>query len=454
MKSIKNIEGPIIKTELPGPKARELLKIKEEYVPRGVHNSVDNFVKRGKGVVVEDFDGNIFFDFVGGVGALNIGYSNPEVVEAVKDQVEKFFHTCNGVILSEPFVQLARKLSEITPGDFKKKTVFLNSGAEAVESSIKIAKKYTKKTDIICFEGGFHGRTNLCMALTSKVKPYSFGFGPFTPGVHKIPFANCYRCAYGLERETCNLRCAERLEEIFVSVVSSENIAAVILEPIQGEGGFIVPPNEFVTKIKEICEKNNILLIADEVQTGFCRTGKMFASEYWDVTPDIITTAKSLAGGIPLSGVTGRKEIMDATGVAELGSTFGGNPLACVAALKVIEIMQRDNFAVKAMKIGEIAYSRFSDIQKKYSIIGDVRGRGAMWAIELVKDRKTKEPATEKTKEIIKEVYKKGLILFSAGLYSNCIRLLVPLVITEEQLNVGFNIIEEAIQNVNDQNKR
>jgi len=448
MKNINDIKIPKMKTEIPGPKSKVLLQLKEKYVPKGVFNTVPTFIKRGEGAVIEDIDGNILLDFAGGIGVLNIGYSHLEVVEVVKEQAEKFFHSSINVILYESYIRLAKKLCEITPGNFKKKTMFVNSGAEAVENAIKIARKYTKKTDIICFEGAFHGRTLLAMTLTSKVKPYSFGFGPFAPGIHKIPFAYCYRCSYGLKRSSCNLRCAGRLNEIFDSVVCAENIAAVILEPIQGESGFIVPPDEFVTKLKEICKKNNILLIADEIQTGFCRTGKMFASEYWEAVPDIITTAKSIAGGLPLSAVTAREEIIEASRIGEIGGTFCGNPLACAAGLKVIEIMERDNFARKAQRIGEIIQSRFNTMKEKYSIIGDVRGRGAMMAFELIKDRKSKVPAKEETKAIIKEAYRNGLVLLSAGIYGNVIRILVPLVITEEQLNIGLNIIENAIKKI------
>ena len=448
MKNIREIKKPEIKTEIPGPKSKELLKIKEKYVPQGVFNTVPTFIKRGEGAVIEDVDGNILLDFAGGIGVLNIGYSHPEVVEIVKDQAEKFFHSSINVVLYESYIQLAKKLCEITPGNFEKKAMFVNSGAEAVENAIKIARRYTKKTDIICFEGAFHGRTLMTMTLTSKVKPYSFGFGPFAPGIHKIPFAHCYRCSYGLERSSCNLRCAERLNEIFSSVVSAEDVAAVILEPIQGEGGFILPPKEFVNKLKEICEKNNILLIADEIQTGFCRTGKMFASEYWETVPDIITTAKSIAGGLPLSAVTAREEIIEASQIGGIGGTFCGNPLACAAGLKVIEIMERDNFAEKAQKIGEIVRARFNAMKEKYSIIGDVRGKGAMIAFELVKDRKNKVPAKEEAKAIIKKAYENGLVLLSGGLYSNVIRILVPLVVTEEQLNAGLDIIEKAVEKI------
>jgi len=448
LNKLKDMKGPKIKTEIPGPKAKELLEIRNQYIPHGVYYTIPTFIKKGEGAVVEDIDGNIFLDFAAGIAVLNIGYSHPEVVKAVKKQADKFFHSSINVILYESYIQLAKKLCEITPGDFPKMTLFVNSGAEAVENAIKIARKYTRKTDIICFEGAFHGRTLLTMSLTSKVKPYSFGFGPFAPGIHKIPYANCYRCAYGLERETCNLRCAERLEEIFISVVDPENVAAIILEPIQGESGFIIPPNEFITKIKNICDRYNILLIADEIQTGFCRTGKMFACEYWSVIPDIITMAKSLAAGIPLSAVTGRKEIMQSAHAGGIGGTFSGNPLACTAGLKVIEIMKRDNFSYKANQIGEIICKRLEKMKRKYPLIGNVRGRGAMVAFELVKNQKTKIPAKEETNALIQEAYKQGLILLSAGLYSNVVRLLVPLVISEEQLQAGLDIIENSLSKI------
>jgi len=448
MTELKTVKRPVMKTEIPGPVSKKLLELKEKYVPSGVFNTVPTFIRRGEGAVIEDIDGNILLDFAGGISVLNIGYSRPEVVEAVKSQAEKFFHSSINVILYESYVQLAKKLSEIIPGEYEKKTMLVNSGAEAVENAVKIARKYTGKTDIISFEGAFHGRTLLTMSLTSKVKPYKFGFGPFAPGVHKMPFAYCYRCSYGLEKDSCNLRCAERLNEVFNSVVSPEEVAAVILEPIQGEGGFIIPPDGFVERIKQICEDNGILLISDEIQTGFCRTGKMFASEYWGVVPDIITTAKSMAGGMPLSAVTAKSEIMEASQVGGIGGTYCGNPLSCEAALKVIEVMERENFAGKAARIGRICMERLKDMERKYSIIGDIRGRGAMIAVELVKDRVTKEPAKEEVKAIIKEAYSKGLVLLSAGVYGNVIRLMMPLVIADEQLNSGLDIIEDAIKTV------
>ncbi len=439
---------PKVKTTIPGPKAQELLKFKEKYVPNGVSVNAPTFIEKGQGALIEDVDGNTFLDFAGGIGVLNIGYSHPEVLEAVKLQADKFFHSSFNVILYESYIRLAEKMAQITPGNFDKKTLFLNSGAEAVENAIKIARKYTKKTDIICFEGAFHGRTLLGMSLTSKIKPYKFGFGPFASGIHRIPYPYCYRCPYGLEKDSCDLRCAERLDEIFLSVVEPENVAALILEPIQGEGGFIVPPDEFMTRIKEICVKNNILFIVDEIQTGFCRTGKLFATDYLGIEPDIITTAKSLAAGLPLSAVTARAEIIDSSPVGGIGGTYSGNPIACTSALKVIEIMQRDNFAQKSQNIGYICTERFKTMQEKYKLIGNVRGRGAMVAIELVKDRVTKEPAKEETAALIKKACSRGLILLSAGLLGNVVRVLVPLVITEEQLNAGLDIIEDIIKEI------
>jgi len=446
--NISSIERTQIKTAIPGPKSKKLLELKEKVVPRGLFNVVPTIINRASGIVVEDIDGNLLFDFAGGIGVLNIGYSHPEVVEAVKEQAEKFFHSSINVLPYESYIKLAEKLNNITPGNFKKKTMFFNSGAEAVENAVKIARKYTKKVDIIAFEGGYHGRTNLTMALNSRVKPYGFGFGPFPSGIHKIPFANCYRCAYGLKRETCDLRCAERLEEILYSVTTADNVAAVILEPIQGEAGFIVPPDEFIQRVREICNKNNILLIADEVQSGIGRSGKIFASEYWHGVPDIITTAKSLAGGLPLSAVTAREDIFESSQVGGIGGTFCGNPLACVSALKVLEIIERDKLAERANQIGEKAKISFNKLKEKYNLVGDVRGRGAMVAMEFVKDRNTKEPAKEETNKIISTAYQNGLVLMKAGVYDNVIRLLVPLIIKDGQLKEGLKIIEASVAKV------
>ena len=448
VENLRNVKRPLVRTQVPGPEAKKLLELRERYVPKGVFLTVPTFIKRGEGAVFEDVDGNIFIDFAGGIGVLNIGYSHPEVVAVVKHQAEQFFHSSINVVLYESYVQLAKKLSEITPGSFEKKTFFVNSGAEAVENAVKIARRHTKKTDIVCFEGAFHGRTLLTMALTSKVKPYSFGFGPFPPGIHKLPYAYCYRCAYGLVWPGCGLRCAERLNEIFDSVASPDDIAAVIVEPVLGEGGFVVPPDGFIGKIGSICSKHSILLIADEVQTGFYRTGKMFASHYWDAAPDIVTAAKSISGGLPLGAVTARKEIIESSQVGGVGGTYGGNPLSCAAALKVIDIMEREGFGARANEVGRVVLERFKSMAEKYPIIGDVRGRGAMCAIELVKDRAGKAPAADETKELLKTVYAEGLALLNAGLHGNIVRMLAPLVITDDQLSAGLDILERAIERI------
>lgn len=443
---MEKLEMPkIVTSEVPGPKAKDLLSRYRECVPKGVSNVLPTFVKRAEGALFEDVDGNVFLDFGGGIGVLNIGYSHPEIVEAVKEQAEKFFHLMVNNVFYESYFQLAEKLNEIMPGDHPKKTFFVNSGAEAVENAIKIARKYTKRTEIITFTGAFHGRTLLTMTLTSKVKPYKYGFGPFAPGVHRIEFPYCYRCPFGHERETCGLHCASRFEDFFLEEVDPTEVAAVIIEPIQGEGGFILPPDEYVVKLREICDKHGILLIADEIQSGFCRSGKMFAHEYWGVYPDLVTTAKSIAAGLPIAAVTGKVEIMDAPQVGGIGGTFCGNPLSTVAGLKTIEIMKRDNFPNKAMHVGQVIMDRLREMQDKFEMIGDIRGRGAMLAMEIVKDRKSKKPAKEETVAIQKECWQNGLLVLNAGVRGNVLRFLMPLVITDDQLNKGFDILENAV---------
>lgn len=450
---MKALDKPKIITQIPGPKAQELLKLREKNVPAGVSGHVPTFIKRGEGALFEDVDGNVFLDFAGGIGVLNIGYSHPEVVEAVKQQSDKYFHTSINVVSYEQYVRLAEKLNKLIPGNFEKKTMFVNSGAEAVENAVKIARKYTKRTEIIAFAGAFHGRTLLTMTLTSKVKPYKFGFGPFAPGVHRVDFPYVYRCPEGLSGEDITSYYIYKLEKFFQENVAPENIAAIIIEPIQGEGGFILPPDDYVRELRKLCDKYGILLIADEVQSGFCRTGKMFATEYWaemGVYADIVTSAKSIAAGLPLSAVTARSEIIECAQIGGIGGTYCGNPVSTTAALKVIEVMERDNYVDKANRIAEISIKRFYEMKEKYEIIGDVRGRGAMMAIELVKDRITKEPAKKETKQILKECWENGLVILSAGVLGNNIRFLMPLVITEEQLNIGLDILENAIAKVND----
>ena len=421
-----------------------LTALREKHVPKGPFNITPLFVKRADGAVIEDVEGRSYIDFSGGIGVMNVGHSNPRVVEAIKAQADAFTHTCFHVAMYEPYVALAQKLNELTPGNFPKKTFFMSSGAEAVENAVKIARYATKRQAIIAFENAFHGRTYMAMSLTSKVKPYRFGFAPFCPEVYRMPFAYCYRCRFGLRYPECNLRCADYLEEYFIGNVAAESVAAVIAEPIQGEGGFVTPPPEYFQKIKSICERHGILFIMDEIQTGMGRTGKLFASEHFGVEPDIILSAKSLAAGLPLASITGRAEIMESPHVGGLGGTYGGNPLACSAALKVLELLKAD-LLERAERLGESVQRRFMELQKSFSLIGEVRGLGPMVGIELVKDPDTKEPAAGEAKELARRCLEKGLIILSCGNFGNVIRTLMPLVINEEQLDKGFSILSESL---------
>jgi 4-aminobutyrate aminotransferase/(S)-3-amino-2-methylpropionate transaminase len=443
---------PKMVTALPGPNAKELLALRQENVTVGVSYGAPAFIKRGEGAMFEDVDGNIMMDFVGGIGVLNIGYSHPEVVEAVQEQVTKFFHSSINVVQYESYIRLAEKLNSIIPGNFKKKTMFVNSGAEAVENAVKIARKYTKRTEIVVFTGGFHGRTSLTMGMTSTIKPYKLGFGPFTPGIHQAEFPYTYRRPASVSEEEAISYYIEKLKNFFLEKINVEDVAAVVIEPVQGEGGFLPTPIEFVKELRRICDENGIVLVCDEIQSGYCRTGKMFASEYWaenGVYPDIVTSAKSIAAGLPLSAVTGRAEIMDASQAGGIGGTYAGNPISCVAGLKVIEILERDNYAAKSMRIAEISMIRFNEMKEKYKLIGDVRNLGAMMAIEFVTDRVTKEPAKDEVKEIINLCNNNGLIILNCGVRGNTLRFLMPLCITDEQLHAGLDIVENAISKVN-----
>ncbi|SHE92654.1 4-aminobutyrate aminotransferase / (S)-3-amino-2-methylpropionate transaminase [Desulfofundulus australicus DSM 11792] len=434
---------------VPGPKSSSLLKRKSRYVARGISNTTPVFVAEAKGALIKDVDGNEYIDFYGGIGTLNAGHCPEPVVAAIKSQADKLLHSCFMVTMYENYVDLAERLAGLCPvkGE-NKKVMFANSGAEAVENAVKIARFYAKKPGIIAFECAFHGRTLMAMSLTSKVKPYKFGFGPFAPEVYKVPSAYCYRCYYNSTYPGCGLHCLENFTRFFAAEVAPENIAAMIIEPVQGEGGFIVPPPEFLPGLQKICEKHGIILIVDEVQTGFCRTGRMFAVEHWGVQPDLMTVAKSIASGLPLSGVIGRADVMDAPDPGHIGGTYGGNPISCAAALATIDYMQEQKLADRAAKIGETALGRLRAMQEKYPLIGDVRGLGAMVAMELVRDRKTKEPAKEEAGRIIQECYKRGLIIIGAGIFGNVVRMLMPLTITDEQLEQGFSILEEVVAEV------
>lgn len=439
---------PCIHTSLPGPKAAAVLERRKKAIPSAITNVYPCVIKKGEGAMFEDVDGNLFLDWVGGVGVLNIGYSRPEVVEAVKNQADHYFHAMMNIVTHEGYIALAEKLNQIMPvkGE-ERKTFFINSGAEADENAVKLAKAFTKRPNIIVFSGAFHGRTVLTMAMTSK-KAYAVGMGPFPDGIYRAEYPNMYRKPEGLSYEESISYYIKDIERVFEECSPAEYIAAIVLEPIQGEGGFLPAPIEWVKAVRELCDKHGILLVADEVQCGFCRSGRMFASQYWmeaDCPPDIIATAKSIAAGVPLSAVTARAEIVDAVPNGTIGGTFGGNALACAAALKVIEIMEKEQFADRSLEMAGKLHKHFDVWKEIYEVVGDVRGIGCMMGIEFVKDKKTKEPATQLVKDIIQYCAYHGLILEAAGTYSNVIRCLAPLVMTDEQLEAGCRILENAI---------
>lgn len=394
-----------------------------------------------------DSDGREYLDFAGGIGCLNVGSANPEVVEAVKAQAEQFFHTCIHVTLNEPYLRLAEELCRITPIDGHLKALLANSGAEAVENAIKLAKSYTGRKAVIAFDYAFHGRTTLGMSLTSKVHPYKAGFGPFVPEIYRLPYANCYRCPFGQTPDACSYECVDAVVKAFDTYVDANDVAAIILEPVQGEGGFIVPPPDYLPRLREVCKARGIVFIVDEVQSGFGRTGRMFSTDHYEgLNPDIIVMAKSMGAGLPISAVVGKADIMDSTEVGGLGGTYGGNPLSAAAALKVIEIMERDDLPARAQVIGDRSVNHFRGLQEEIDCIGDVRGQGAMVAIEFVKDRATKEPYPEVVAKVSQKCLEKGVITVKAGVYNNVMRLLAPLVISDGELNDGLARLTEAIR--------
>ncbi|RMC95386.1 aspartate aminotransferase family protein [Clostridium autoethanogenum] len=438
----------IITDKVPGPKAEEVIRRREDAVPSAIKCVYPVVIKRAEGAVIEDVDENYFLDWTGGVGVLNVGFSHPEVVEAVKEQSEKYFHGMFNIVTHEGYVKLAEKMNSIVPvkGN-KKKTFFANSGAEADENAVKIAKAFTNRPNIVVFSGAFHGRTVMTMAMTSK-KSYAYGMGPFPDGVYRAEFPYLYRSPEGMpESETINYY-IESIKKVFDQASPPEYVAAIVVEPLQGEGGFIPAPIEWVKAVRTICDKYGILLVADEVQCGFCRTGKMFASEYWKeagAAPDIIATAKSIAAGMPLSAITAREEIMEAVRPGTIGGTFCGNAVACAAALKVIEIMERDHLADRSMEIGKKVMKRYMEWKEKYEIVGDVRGLGGMVGIEFVKNKEKKDPNPEIVSAVIQEAAQNGLMIENSGVYGNVIRFLAPIVITDKQLEAGLDIFEKAI---------
>jgi len=439
-----------ITTQIPGPRSRALMARRDAAVVRAAYHATPVFVNKAEGAIVEDVDGNRLLDFAGGIGCLNTGHRHPRVLEAIRKQLDRFLHTSFNVLPYESYIALAERLNTITPGKFAKKTILVNSGAEAVENAIKIARAYTRRPAILSFEDAFHGRTYMAMAATSKTHPYKAGFEPFPAEVYRVPFAYCYRCSYSLQYPSCEVHCARHIEDTFKRVVAAETVAAVIVEPVMGEGGFITPPAEFFPILSQICRKHGILLIADEVQSGFARTGALFACERLGLDPDLIAMAKSLSGGLPLAAVTGRAEIMDTTGPGTLGGTFGGNPLACEAALAVLDVIESEGLCARAIKLGEMFRKRAAQWQDRWGIIGEVRGLGAMQAIELVRSRETREPADEETKQVSQYCYEHGVVTITAGSYGNVIRLLMPLVMTDAQMNEGLDVLESALASVAD----
>jgi len=437
-----------LKTEVPGPKSRALMQRRAKAVPRGVYHSTPVFAARAEGAMVEDVDGNRFIDFAGGIGCNNVGHRSDRVVTAIREQLDKFLHTCFSVAPYEDYISVAEKLNKITPGNFAKKSILVNSGAEGIENAIKIARCYTKRPAVICFEDAFHGRTMLTMSLTSKTHPYKAGFEPFAADIYRIPFAYCYRCSYSLKYPECGVFCAHHLRDTFKRVVDSQAVAAVIAEPVLGEGGFVAPPVEFFSILQEICREHGILMIADEVQSGFGRTGRLFACEHYGFAPDLLVSAKSMGGGMPLAAVTGRAEIMDAAEVGGLGGTFCGSPLSVAAALAVMRAFEEDDLLERANRLGDHFAKRAETWKKRFPIIGEIRGLGGMRAMELVRSQETREPAKEETNEIIRYCYEHGVLAISAGTYGNVVRVLVPLVISEADFDEGLAVLEAAFESV------
>jgi 4-aminobutyrate aminotransferase/(S)-3-amino-2-methylpropionate transaminase len=435
MAATKAIE---LRTAIPGPRSQEILERKDRVVAEPLSIYMPVVIERGEGATLTDVDGNTFIDFTGGVGCLNVGHSNPRVIEAVQEQAARSFHTDFTIVPYEIYVTLAERLAATAPISGQVKAAFFNAGTEAVENAVKFSRAYTKRSAVIAFEGGFHGRTLLSLSLTSKTHPYKAGLGPFAPEVYRVPFAQDYRGPSAGEALAA-------LERALVTQVAAENVAAIVIEPVQGEGGFVVAPPEFLAGVRRICDDNGIVLVIDEVQTGFGRTGKMWGIEHYDVEPDLMTVAKSIAGGLPLSGVLGRAEIMDAPGDSAIGGTYVGNPVAQAAALAVLDVFEEDGLVERAAQIGDTIRERMQAWQQRWAAVGDVRGLGAMLAIELVHDQDTKDPAPDLATKIVEAAAERGLLLLKSGIYSNCIRVLVPLVISDAQLDEALGVWEDAL---------
>jgi 4-aminobutyrate aminotransferase / (S)-3-amino-2-methylpropionate transaminase / 5-aminovalerate transaminase len=430
-----------LQTEIPGPRSRAIVERKGRVVANPLSLYLPIVVAEGRGTTLTDVDGNTFLDFAGGVGCLAVGHAHPHVVDAVQEQAARFLHTDFTVVPYEVYVTLAERLLALTPISGPTKAAFFNAGTEAVENAVKFARAYTRRPAVIAFEGAFHGRTLLSLTLTSKARPYKAGLGPFAPEIYRVPFPNEYR---GIT--TADALAA--LERALVTQVSAETVAAIVLEPVQGEGGFIVAPVAFIEGVRALCDRHGIVFIVDEVQTGYGRTGRMFAIEHYGVEPDLITVAKSIAAGLPLSGVLGRAEIMDAPGDSAVGGTYVGNPVAQAAALAVLDVFEDEHLVERADYIGEVMRGRMLEWQERHPQIGDVRGLGAMLALELVEDPETKQPAPALASAVAEEAAERGLLLLKAGTYSNCIRVLCPLVISDAELDEALEVWEEALDAV------
>jgi len=410
----------------------KLVERRKSAITTAVGNASLKFIESGQGALLRDVDGNEYIDFAGGIGAMNIGHGHPKVVAAIQKQAAKLIHCCFMVNPYEPAVLLAEKLCQITPGDFPKKAVFLNSGAEAVENAVKVARYATKRQAIVVFENGYHGRTLLTMTMTTKVKPFKLGFGPFAPEIYRVPFGNI-----------------PALQEFFLTGIDAESVAAIVAEPVQGEGGFNAPPADFFPELQKICNDNGILFVMDEIQSGMGRTGKLWAAENWGVVPDMVVAGKSLAAGMPIAAVVGRDELMDSVHVGGLGGTYSANPVACAAALAVLEVFETEDMLSKAQKLAQKLEVRFTALQQKFDMVGELHGLGAMRGFALVKGP-DKKPATEEAGKLTAYCHQNGLVLLVTGIYGNVVRCLAPFVITDAQLDKGFAILEAGLEQIHE----
>ncbi|TMI98408.1 MAG: 4-aminobutyrate--2-oxoglutarate transaminase [Bacillati bacterium ANGP1] len=437
-------KAPTITHVIPGPKSKALLAEKQQYVANAIGIHLPAVVQRAEGALLTDVDGNTFLDLSGGVGCLNVGHSHPKVVAAIIDQARRFTHTDFSVAPYESYIRLCQRLCRLAPGPRPKKAILFNSGTEAVENAVKIARAATGRAGLVAFQGAFHGRTYMSLSLTSKVEPYKKNFGPFMPEVYRVPFPDPYR---GAEPDQTRM-VMRHFDDLFTTHVQADRVAAIVVEPVLGEGGFVVPPMNFFKELRALADRHGILLIVDEIQTGIGRTGRMFAVEHFGIEADLMTVAKSIAVGLPISAVVGVRDVIDQLPESSLGGTYVGNPVACAAALAVLDIMEEERLVSRAAVLGERMLGRFRHLQARSPLIGDVRGLGAMVAMELVRDRATKEPAARETAEVIRRAMTRGVLLLRAGIYSNVIRILTPLVISDAQLDQALGVLEETVMEV------